>query len=321
MGDYYYPEQMVPQAAAASMQVNRILAQQAMKRASLRLRQCDLSSDDQEVNQIYAVPFFGWGSQDGEALAMGFDWTARGMDIGFQRRLSPAITAGLNLDFHEAEADCDHGGGDATISGLGITPFAVFMREDWRVHGGARYSRADTSANRPLWMTGTTARANYYAESWGAWAEVDHDFRLADRVTLMPLLNVNWVHMVEVGVDESGAYLLNSYLQLGDYHSLRHLLGATFAVSSDIGLAEGLRLQFTAGWRHDYLDTQTRSDAELAATTRVLEGPDSGSDALAVDLQVNCPLPWGMSLELAYTGDYSQNANVQSVLLWIVASF
>ena len=61
MGDYYYPKQMLPQAAAASMQLNRVLAQEAMKRASLRLRQAKPHAEGQGSNQLYATPYYGWG--------------------------------------------------------------------------------------------------------------------------------------------------------------------------------------------------------------------------------------------------------------------
>lgn len=321
MGDYYYPKQMLPQSAAASMQMNRILAQEAMRRASLRLRRTKPNADGQDPNQLYAEPYYGWGSQSGEGMATGFDWKAYGTDVGFRRWFSPAFSAGLNLDIHEADADCQAGGGDSNVKGMGITPYAGYAKDDWRVQGGARYSHDDNSANRPLWMTETTAGADYDTESWAAWGELGHDFSLAQGITLTPLVNVNWVRVDSASASESGADLLNSYLELDDYNSLRHLLGTTLATSADIGLGKDLLLQFTVGWRHEYLETRTQSSAELAGTTRTLDGPDSDHDALAVDLQINCPLPWGAALELAYTGDYSGNANTQSVLLWITASF
>ncbi len=316
MGDYYYPKQMLPQAAAASIQLNRILAQEAMKRASLRLRRSRPALDAQDANQIYATPYYGWGSQSGEAMASGFDWKAYGTDVGFQCRFGSSFTAGLNLDIHEADADLESGGGDSNVKGMGITPYAGFAKDNWRAQGGARYSRDDNNANRPLWMTGATARADYDTESWAAWGEAGHDFCLAEGITLTPLFNMNWVRVDGVSANENDADLLNSRLELDDYNSLRHLLGATLAAS-----VKDVQLQLTAGWRHEYLDTRTESTAELAGTTRNLDGPDSDHDGLAVDLQINCPLPWGAALELAYTGDYSQNANVQSVLLWVMASF
>lgn len=316
MGDYYYPRQMLPQAAAASMQLNRILAQETMKRASLRLRRSQPATSDQNANQIYATPYYGWGSQNGEAMALGFDWTAYGTDVGFQRRFCGSFTAGLNLDIHEADADMEGGGGDSNVKGMGITPYLGFVKDNWRADGGARYSRDDNNANRPIWLTGATARSDYDTESWAAWGEVGRDFSLADGITLTPLVNINWVSIDGVNTTENGADLLNSYLELDGYDSLRHLLGATLAAS-----VAGVDLQLTAGWRHEYLDTRTQSSAELSVTTRTLDGPNSDHDGLAVDLQMNCQLPWGVSLELAYTGDYSQNANVQSVLLWLAASF
>ena len=321
VGDYLQPKQMLPQAAAASIQLNRILAQEAMKRTALRLRQAKPAAGGQDANQIYATPYYGWGSQSGEGMALGFDWQAYGTDVGFQRRFCPSFIAGLKLDIYEADADLESGGGDSNVKGMGITPYAGFAKDNWRAQGGARYSRDDNNANRPLWMTGATARADYDTESWAAWGEVGRDFSLAEGITLTPLANLNWVRVDGVSTNENGADLLNSYLELDDYNSLRHLLGATLAACADVGLGKDVQFQLTAGWRHEYLDIRTESSAEIARTTRILEGPDSDHDALTVDLQISCPLPWGAALELAYTGDYSQNANVQSVLLWIMASF
>ena len=176
---------------------------------------------------------------------------------------------------------------------MGVMPYAGFAKDNWRAHTGARYGRDDNSADRPLSMTDTTARADYNTDSWAAWGEVGRDFGLADGLTLTPLANVSWARVNGVDTEESGAGLLNSYLELDDYNSLRHLLGATLAATVDMGLDRDISLQFTAGWRHEYLDTRTQSSAELAGTTRTLDGPDSDHDALSAELQISCPLPGG----------------------------
>ena len=321
MGDYYHPKQMLPQAAAAAMQINGILAREAMKRTYSSLRRINPSAKAQKQNRIYATPYYGWGNQSGGGMATGFDWKAYGTDVGFQRRFSSSFTAGLNLDIHEAEADCAAGGGDSLTKGMGVAAYAGYAKSNWRMQSGARYGRDGNNANRPLWLTGSTAKADFNTDSWAAWAELGRDFSPAKAITLMPLVNVNWVHVDGASADENGAGLMNSHLELNDQDNLRHLLGAALSASADMGEGKALLLQLTMGWRHEYLDNRAQGSAELAGTTRILDGPESGRDALALDLQISCPLPLGAALELAYSGDYFGNANAQSMLVRITAGF
>ncbi|MGX1307085.1 outer membrane autotransporter protein [Amorphus suaedae] len=264
------------------------------------------------MGTVWAEGFGSWGSTDGDSNVSSLDRNSSGVFIGADKLVS-AWRLGVFGGFSHTNFDVDNlsssGDGDSYHAGL----YAGTNWQNVLFRGGAAYSWSDLSTTRWASLpTSQTLSADYSAGTGQIFGEVGYDVQ-AGQVGFQPFAGLAYVNLhTDSFTETGGAAALTSASDSTSvsYTTLGVRASADFVLGTLLARADGM-----VGWRHAFGDVTPETSYTFAAggAPFTVEGVPIGENAFLLDLGLSAWAHNGVSVGVAYSGEFASDASDQSV--------
>ncbi|HWB61711.1 MAG TPA: autotransporter domain-containing protein [Chthoniobacteraceae bacterium] len=180
-----------------------------------------------------------------------------GTIVGVDGLVSHNGVLGAFFGYNNAAVELDGHGSHAQIESYSGGIYSAYHQEGFYLNSVAAYTRNDYNSNRAILLPGFAASADGGTHGDQATVDLDggYDWNANDRVSVGPLIGVQYVHLGIGGFNEGfggGGAALSVGSQ--DVNSLQSRLGARVNYHISTSKDSALALDLHAAWQHEYLD-------------------------------------------------------------------
>ncbi|MEQ8266235.1 MAG: autotransporter domain-containing protein [Parvibaculum sp.] len=246
------------------------------------------------------------GQTDGNGNAAELDRSSAGFIGGIDKAVGEASRIGVALGYSRADFDVDARASSGDSDNIHAAAYAGTKLGRVDLSGILAYSFQQADTARTVIVGGLTndLTADYEVHTVQAAVEAATDIAQGS-VVLTPFAGLAVIQVETDGFTEQGGPAALTVASASD----------TIGVST-VGLrarreSETVALTGSLGWRHAFGDTDPSSRAAFAsapATPFTVEGAPISENALALEAGIETQLGDGLSLGLAYAGEYGSDA-------------
>ena len=189
------------------------------------------SGDANRDSAVWAKAFGSLGRQDSRGGQAGFDTDNGGFAVGFEKKLSPATTAGVSVAYGAGQYQSNEAGAPKTTSSDDYQASiygSSYVSPNWYVDGqvGGGYH---TFNEGNTYLGIGQASATYHA--WGYFGQIGtgYDFHTSSPAVVTPFANLAYQSVDYNGYTESGAGALDRHVGSDTAQTLTGHLGARVA--------------------------------------------------------------------------------------------
>jgi outer membrane autotransporter protein len=238
-----------------------------------------------------------YGDVDGNSNESAFDYTIWGGSLGTDLLLAEHWVLGLAGGYANTDLDFSSRPGDGEIDTYQGALYAGYVDPRFHVGVSGRYAYNDMDGKREIRFGDINRKANadLDGDDYGARFEGGLNLLELGGIVLQPIASVDYNHLTQDDVTESGAGSLNLTLEDYDLDSLVTGFGmrvrGRWKVGQDIWMVPELH----GRWLHEFLDTdrliEARLVSDLGASAFQIQGVelprDSGSIGFAWSVITN----------------------------------
>lgn len=233
-----------------------------------------------------------YGDVDGNSNESAFDYTIWGGSLGADVLLAEHWVLGLAGGYANTDLDFSARPGEGEVDTYQGALYAGYVDPRFHVGVSARYAHNDMEGKREIRFGSIDrkADANLDGNDYGARFDGGLNLLALGEIVFQPIASVNYNHLTQDDVTESGAKSLNHALEDYDLDSLVTGVGmrvhGRWEIAAELWVVPELR----GRWLHEFLDTDRLIEARLVsapvgASAFQIQGVelprDSGSIGLA----------------------------------------
>ena len=192
-------------------------------------------------------------AHDGHADA---SFTSGGVILGIDGKINDNFVAGLLFNYSHTQADLDAQGSNADIDTYGGGIYGGYHNGPWYGNGLLSYAHSSYDSARTIAFPGFNriASGSTEGDQFGANLDGGYDFHVTDRVTVGPLIGVQYVHASVDGFNESGAAGANLSVGDQDVDSLRSRIGFRADYHAQLRNNVAVAVEVRAAYQHEFLN-------------------------------------------------------------------
>ncbi|MEM1159079.1 MAG: autotransporter domain-containing protein, partial [Verrucomicrobiota bacterium] len=291
---------------------------------------------------VYSDPRLGmfvsgsgtFGDYDGDVNGSGYDYDAASVLIGADYRVTDTAAVGIYGGYDRTDATLGNNGGQA---GADTARFGV-TGTWWMPVPQAPLSSVTGERNDTVYLEANAGGAHHWYETdrngFGGVASGDttatelsaggtlgYEFKKGN-LRFGPEVSLSYTHLWTEGFTETGS-LAPLNIASGTRDSLYSTVGARASYQFRISGFE-FNPFLSAGWRHEYFDTQGATTARFAAgvgSAFTVNGSSQARDSIVAGAGINAILNDWLSAELSYSGEGSADTEIHSINGSITARF
>jgi fibronectin-binding autotransporter adhesin len=233
-----------------------------------------------------------YGDVDGNANESGFDYTIWGGSLGTDVLLAEHWVLGLAGGYANTDLDFSSRSGDGEVDTYQGALYAGYVDPRFHVGVSGRYAYNDMEGKREIRFGDINRKASADLDGHDYGARFESGVNLLDigGIVLQPTTTLNYNHLTQDDVTESGADSLNLALEDYDLDSLVLSVGMRVRGRWKMGQDLWIVPELHGRWLHEFLDTDRLIEARLVsapvgASAFQIQGAelprDSGSVGLA----------------------------------------
>jgi outer membrane autotransporter protein len=190
---------------------------------------------------------------------------AAGMVAGVDAKIDDHAIIGALFGYNRASVTF---GGDANIESCTGGIYGAWYLEGIFLNGLVTYTRNNYSSNRDIVFPdfSTTAAGNTNGNQWTLNLDGGYDWHATERLTVSPLLGLQWVRIGVNNFSESGAGAADLAVGQQSTDSLQSRVGGAVNYHFLMRPNAALSAQFHAAWQHEYLNNSRSIDASFEGT-------------------------------------------------------
>ncbi len=312
------PHESAPQAGLALLDMNLAHSRQMKKNISRRLFMKNLNTTAGRGNNtkhtVFASPYGVWGGRDSQGVSSAYDWNTAGIDIGYEISFTPQTMAGISFNISEGQLDIDDNNGDGSSTMMSVDAYGSFGGERFYSSSGVSYLNADNNGERTVSLLDKTGRYDFTSEIVSAWIEAGWHHPVTTNTTVTPLANIEFDHMQSNECSERNAGLVSyDNINYGNRNFVRHMLGARMHTEKNFRGTFQMDLGLTAGWHHEYGDSQWDADTRLAGQQRKHSIEMNSDDSFYIGVSPEITIMTNGKFGLTYDADIFSESIVQSL--------
>jgi outer membrane autotransporter protein len=206
-----------------------------------------------------------YGDVDGNANESGFDYTIWGGSLGTDVLLAEHWVLGLAGGYANTDLDFSSRSGDGEIDTYQGALYAGYVDPRFHIGVSGRYAYNDMEGEREISFINREAKADLDGHDYGARFESGVNLLDIGGIVLQPTTTLNYTHLTQDDVTETGANSLNLALEDYDLDSL--VLGVGMRVRGRWKIEQDLWMvpELHGRWLHEFLDTDRIIDARLVS--------------------------------------------------------
>lgn len=237
----------------------------------------------------------------------GYDADTYGLAVGIDSA-NVMNDATVGVAFSYANTDVDSKNANATeteVDSYQVSLYGDYDIDDQTYVTGTlafAWNNNDQTRHNVGGVAGLTADSDFDSNQYIAYAEVGHDYAIANRTTLTPYALAHYQHIAIDDYTETGAGGANLDVDSNDLDIFELGLGAQVAWDLDGGNGSKIRPALNAGYRHDLVGDSVDTSSTLAGggaafSTQGLE-PAQGT------FDVGASISYAMDNNWEFTADY-----------------
>lgn len=259
----------------------------------------------------------GWGHQaetksDGNATKTKVD--GAGLALGGDLALGETARVGAALGQENSKVKAHGRHSNAETESLHVALYGGVALGPVELKAGVAYSDVDVTTKRNVWVQSVESRnaAKYDAEVTQAFLEAGHTFWAGSRASLMPYLNVAYVHVKTDGATENASP--SSLRVKGESDDVTY---TTLGLRSQLELKGGLNLYGDLAWQHAFGDVDTESWNRFVAGGDAFKarGVPLAENSIVIGLGLNWDLSKKSHLSVGYQGQLGDDVTDHSAHL------
>jgi outer membrane autotransporter protein len=202
--------------------------------------------------------------QETTATSPGFSYTAEGMTLGADYRLTPELAVGVSTGYSHTGSNLAGSGGTVDVETIPLWIYESWQTGGWHLDAGGGFSLNLYENERNIRFPGIerTAKSDPLGTQADGFLGGGYDFRVG-RWTVGPMGSVRYTKLWIEDFTESGADALNLAVAGQEAQSLQSGLGVRAAYEWDVG---GVKLtpNAQASYQHEYCNDSRGIEARLA---------------------------------------------------------
>jgi uncharacterized protein with beta-barrel porin domain len=207
-----------------------------------------------------------YGDVDGNSNESAFDYTIWGGSLGVDLRLAEHWVLGLAGGYANTDLDFSSRPGDGEVDTYQGALYAGYVDPRFHVGVSGRYAYNDMEGKREIRFGDINRKASADLDGNDYGARFEGGVNLLDigGIVLQPTTSLNYNHLTQDDVTESGADSLNLALEDYDLDSL--VLGVGMRVRGRWKIGEDFWMvpELHGRWLHEFLDTDRLIEARLS---------------------------------------------------------
>jgi outer membrane autotransporter protein len=208
-----------------------------------------------------------YGDVDGNSNESDFDYTIWSGSIGLDLLLAEHWVLGLAGGYANTDLDFSSRPGDGEVDTYQGALYAGYVDPRFHVGVTGRYAYNEMDGKREIRFgdINRKARADLDGNDYGARFESGLNLFDIGGIVFQPTASVNYNHLTQDDVTESGAMSLNLALEDFDLDSLVTGVGMRVRGRWQIGPDLWMVPEFHGRWLHEFLDTDRFIEAQLVS--------------------------------------------------------
>jgi outer membrane autotransporter protein len=196
------------------------------------------------------------------------DANIAGTTAGLDAKIGDHAMAGALFAYDNADVTLNNNGSHATIDSYTGGLYGAWHQDGFYVNSLAAYTSNHYRSNRDIFFPGFAAAANGGTHGNQASVNIDggYDWHVSNRLTVGPLVGLQYVHLDVNGFNEYGASAADLAIADQSMDSLQSRVGGR----ADFHLASSSTSTFAAelhaAWQHEYLDDSRGIGATFAGS-------------------------------------------------------
>ncbi|TCT04805.1 autotransporter outer membrane beta-barrel domain-containing protein [Paralcaligenes ureilyticus] len=223
--------------------------------------------------------------QKDDSLGYGYDDTANGIMVGFERRLAPGAVAGISLGYADSRPTVTQGMGSGSLQNWQLMAYGSRERDGWFVEGAAGFGIGQISARRNVNLPGIGGVYRADLRSRNLTLEGQTGWRLeGDGPRLEASLGLQYLASRHLAASENGAASAAVLgISAGTLQSLAPSAGLAGSIPFKTA-AMDWRASLRARVSHELLDKRPTLNTTLLGTSMDIKGAAVGRTTVTVGL-------------------------------------
>lgn len=246
---------------------------------------------------------------DSTANASGVHYSAAGSALGMDGQLDDQLTLGGAFAYSRTRAGID--AGSVQMDSYQTALYGRWLPADsYHVSGALALGYHDIAASRGVQVGALAGKAKSDYDAWtgNLTLEAGRTLQLSEASRLTPLVGIEYGYVDRAGFSEHGADVMNLEVEREDQSSLRSVVGARLAHSTQTD--DGMRIEpmLEVAWVHEYLEQEAELGAALSAAPDAgfrVQGTALDRDRARVGAGVSLQLSSTATLDVGYRGEFA----------------
>lgn len=257
--------------------------------------------------------FGSWGDWDGDGNASKLERSIGGITAGFERVFDKSASVGFAFGYSYTDFDADSVSSSGSVSSYTFGVYAEKQYSALDVLLGASYAMHNVETDRDIDFAdfSDNADGDYDASTSQVFGEVSYAFK-AGKGTVAPFFSSAYVMLDTDGFTEDGGEAALK-VKSSDEDSLLTALGVRADGSYMLGTVQ-MKPFASIAWQHRYDDGADESKLAFAdGSSFSAYGVSYTRDTAVLKLGVSNGLTENTELDFAYSGQFSEDVNDQSL--------